>query len=98
MGHVGFALAIANSCKGSVNVRLCARNIEQWPGQQRHGWKRGGEPCQQGSVCAYSGAELRGDDRVLPIVVGQFEAQAIQIGLMEEKTARPMTHDLFKNF
>lgn len=40
---------------------------------------------------------LRHEDRVLPIVVGIPEAQAIQVGLMEEKLGRPMTHDLVCN-
>ena len=37
---------------------------------------------------------LRHEDRVLPIVVGIPEAHAIQIGIMDEKLGRPMTHDL----
>ena len=40
---------------------------------------------------------LRHEDRVLPLVVGLPEAQAIQVGLMEEKLGRPMTHDLVCN-
>lgn len=40
---------------------------------------------------------LRHEDRVLPIVVGIPEANAIQVGLMEEKIGRPMTHDLVCN-
>jgi len=40
---------------------------------------------------------LRHEDRVLPIVVGIPEAQAIQVGLMNEKLGRPMTHDLVSN-
>ena len=40
---------------------------------------------------------LRNDTRVLPILVGIPEASAIQIGLLGEKTARPMTHDLICN-
>lgn len=40
---------------------------------------------------------LRSEDRVLPIVVGIPEAQAIQVGLMNEKLGRPMTHDLVCN-
>ena len=35
--------------------------------------------------------------RRLPIIIGQFEAQAIAIALERMKTVRPMTHDLFKN-
>lgn len=40
---------------------------------------------------------LRNGARVLPILVGLPEASAIQLGLMREKTARPMTHDLICN-
>jgi bifunctional DNase/RNase len=40
---------------------------------------------------------LRHDGRVLPILVGIPEASAIQVGLLREKTARPMTHDLICN-
>ena len=40
---------------------------------------------------------LRHADRVLPIVVGMPEAHAIQVGVMEEKMGRPMTHDLVSN-
>ena len=40
---------------------------------------------------------LRHEDRVLPIVVGVPEAQAIQLGLKNEKLGRPMTHDLVSN-
>lgn len=40
---------------------------------------------------------LRHENRVLPILVGLPEAGAIQVGLMGEKSARPMTHDLIKN-
>ena len=40
---------------------------------------------------------LRYEDRVLPIVVGVPEAQAIQFGIMGEKLGRPMTHDLIGN-
>lgn len=40
---------------------------------------------------------LRHDMKVLPILVGIAEADAIQRGLLGEKTARPMTHDLLKN-
>ena len=41
--------------------------------------------------------KLRHEDRELPIVVGIPEAQAIQVGLLEEKLGRPMTHDLVCN-
>ena len=40
---------------------------------------------------------MRHDNRVLPIVVGVHEANAIQIGLMQESLPRPMTHDLIQN-
>ena len=34
----------------------------------------------------------------MPIIIGGFEAQAIAIELEKMKPARPLTHDLFKNF
>ena len=37
---------------------------------------------------------INGDGRTLPVVVGQFEAQAIAMALEEIKLPRPMTHDL----
>ena len=40
---------------------------------------------------------LKHENRVLPILVGIPEASAIQIGLLKERTARPMTHDLIGN-
>ena len=40
---------------------------------------------------------LRHEMKVLPILVGLAEADAIQRGLLGEKTLRPMTHDLLKN-
>ena len=40
---------------------------------------------------------LRHEERILPIVVGIAEANAIQVGLMHEKIGRPMTHDLICN-
>lgn len=40
---------------------------------------------------------LRHETRILPILIGQPEAHAIQLGLSDEKTARPMTHDLVCN-
>lgn len=40
---------------------------------------------------------LRHEDRILPIVVGTPEAHAIQVGILEEKLGRPMTHDLLGN-
>jgi bifunctional DNase/RNase len=41
--------------------------------------------------------ELRGDRR-LPIIIGGVEAQAIAIQVENIRPARPLTHDLFKNF
>src|SRR5450830_954587 len=38
-----------------------------------------------------------GGDRFLPIWIGAFEATAIAFALQGVETARPMTHDLFKN-
>lgn len=40
---------------------------------------------------------LRNEDRVLPIVIGTPEAHAIQVGVLDEKLGRPMTHDLLCN-
>jgi len=40
---------------------------------------------------------LRGEDRILFISIGPFEAAAIGWGLEEEKSIRPMTHDLIIN-
>lgn len=37
------------------------------------------------------------DDRVLPIWVGIFEANAIALRIEEIETPRPMTHDLLRN-
>jgi uncharacterized protein len=42
-------------------------------------------------------SEVKGD-RKLPIIVGQFEAQAIAIPLEGINTDRPLTHDLFVLF
>src|SRR5450432_1583278 len=36
-------------------------------------------------------------DRKLPILIGPFEAQAIQLVLESTRPDRPMTHDLYKN-
>ncbi len=36
--------------------------------------------------------------RRLPIIIGNFEAQAIAIELEQMKPSRPLTHDLFKSF
>ncbi|HRD82086.1 MAG TPA: DUF151 domain-containing protein [Saprospiraceae bacterium] len=41
--------------------------------------------------------EIEGD-RKLPIVIGNFEAQAIAVAIERMHQPRPMTHDLFKNF
>jgi len=38
-----------------------------------------------------------GSDRYLPIWVGQYEAEAITVGLQEVEVSRPLTHDLIKN-
>ena len=43
-------------------------------------------------------SEVNGN-RILPIVIGAFEAQSIAIALEKEiKPPRPLTHDLFKTF
>ncbi len=42
-------------------------------------------------------SELHGDRR-LPIIIGGVEAQAIAIQVENIRPARPLTHDLFKNF
>ena len=39
-----------------------------------------------------------GGKRRLPIIIGGFEAQAIALELEKMTPARPLTHDLFKNF
>jgi uncharacterized protein len=39
-----------------------------------------------------------GGRRRIPIIIGGYEAQAIAIELEKMKPARPLTHDLFKNF
>ena len=41
---------------------------------------------------------VSGENKRLPIIIGGFEAQAIAIELEKMKPARPLTHDLFKNF
>ncbi len=38
-----------------------------------------------------------GSERYLPIWIGQFEADAITIGLQGVEIARPLTHDLLKS-
>ena len=40
--------------------------------------------------------EQQGDNRMLPILVGQAEATAIAFGMDNVVTPRPMTHDLLK--
>ncbi len=40
----------------------------------------------------------RGGKRRLPIIIGNFEAQAIAIKLEKMKPSRPLTHDVFKTF
>ena len=42
-------------------------------------------------------SELTGKRR-LPIIIGNFEAQAIAIELEQMKPSRPLTHDIFKSF
>jgi uncharacterized protein len=39
-----------------------------------------------------------GSDRILPIWIGVFEANAIALTIENIPTPRPMTHDLIKNF
>lgn len=52
--------------------------------------------AQTGAYALILGEES--GERRIPIVIGGFEAQAIAIELEEMKPARPLTHDLFKNF
>lgn len=40
--------------------------------------------------------EMHGDRR-LPVVIGNFEAQAIAVAIERLTSSRPLTHDLFKN-
>lgn len=42
-------------------------------------------------------SEVEGS-RSLPIIIGNFEAQAIAIELEQMKPSRPLTHDVFKSF
>ena len=42
-------------------------------------------------------SEVEGN-RSLPIIIGNFEAQAIAIELEQMKPSRPLTHDVFKSF
>jgi len=51
----------------------------------------------QSSAYALILSEKNGKRR-LPIIVGGLEAQAIAIEVEKMKPARPLTHDLFKNF
>ncbi len=44
-------------------------------------------------ILGVTGSRIR-----IPIMIGAFEAQAIAIGIEKMKPARPLTHDLFKNF
>ncbi len=39
-----------------------------------------------------------GAKRRLPVIIGNFEAQAIAIELENMKPSRPLTHDIFKSF
>lgn len=41
--------------------------------------------------------ETTGDERMLPIFIGQAEATAIALALEEVDTPRPMTHDLLRD-
>src|ERR1700760_3950077 len=41
--------------------------------------------------------EIRGRRR-LPVIIGNFEAQAIAIEIEKMTPSRPLTHDLFKSF
>lgn len=52
--------------------------------------------AQTGAYALIMGEET--GERRIPIVIGGFEAQAIAIELENMKPARPLTHDLFKNF
>lgn len=51
---------------------------------------------QSGAYALIMGEQ--GGRRRLPIIIGGFEAQSIALGLERMQPARPMTHDLFKNF
>lgn len=51
---------------------------------------------QSGAYALILGEE-RGKRR-LPIIIGNFEAQAIAIELEKMKSSRPLTHDVFKTF
>src|SRR5581483_8493020 len=49
-------------------------------------------PAEEGSYAVLLAA--RGEDTVLPIFIGQAEAQAIRMKLERQTPPRPMTHDL----
>ncbi|MBD3408888.1 MAG: hypothetical protein GF419_01655, partial [Ignavibacteriales bacterium] len=51
---------------------------------------------QTGGAYALLLKEVYGDRR-LPIIIGQFEAQAIALELEGIRPPRPLTHDLMKN-
>ncbi|MEY5069213.1 MAG: hypothetical protein RLZ47_1075 [Bacteroidota bacterium] len=51
----------------------------------------------QSGACALVLGEVNGRRR-LPIIIGGFEAQAIAIEIEKMTPARPLTHDLFKDF
>ena len=53
-------------------------------------------PSQSSSFALVLG-EKKGNRR-LPIIIGMHEAQAIAVEIERMKPARPMTHDLFKEF
>jgi bifunctional DNase/RNase len=54
----------------------------------------GMDPGTQGYVVVL---QEKGGDRLLPIWIGQAEAESIVIHMQQMKRTRPMTHDLCKN-
>ena len=40
----------------------------------------------------------KNDERRLPVIIGEHEAQSIAIAMENIKSRRPLTHDLFKTF
>jgi bifunctional DNase/RNase len=54
----------------------------------------GMDPSTQGYVVVL---QEKGGDRLLPIWIGQAEAESIVIHMQKMKRQRPMTHDLCKN-
>jgi bifunctional DNase/RNase len=54
----------------------------------------GMDPGTQGYVVIL---QEKGGDRLLPIWIGQAEAESIVIHMQQMKRTRPMTHDLCKN-